>query len=244
MLPLSPPGVARTVSPMVERGTRQHRVARTPTAGASRTATPGAAAPSGSSPAAGDSRVARGGVTRLALLEAVVTLVVDGGTHPSAAEVARQAGVSSRTVHYHFAGIHGLLVAAAAHQAARHRHLLTDVPPVGPAATRITALCRQRRAYYEALTPVLLAALARSPGGPGLDVLLDEDRAAQRGQLARTLAPELGARNPALPDLLDALVFATGWDAWRYLRLTTARSAAGAERVMALTAYRLVFPAG
>ena len=82
-------------------------------------------------------------------------------------------------------------------------------------------------------------ALARARGEAGLDVLLGDDRAALREQLARTLAPELASRKEGAPELLDALELATGWDAWRALR-GAARTAPSAERVMALTATSLL----
>jgi hypothetical protein len=83
-------------------------------------------------------------------------------------------------------------------------------------------------------------ALVRARGEPALHVLLADDRAALRAQLARTLAPELSARRTGQAELLDALAHATGWDAWQSLRDDGDRTAPSAERVMALTATSLL----
>ena len=92
-------------------------------------------------------------------------------------------------------------------------------PATRPSELRITALCRQRRFYFEEVTPIRRLALSRSthrrdsgdarwtPTGPFFG-----------DQLAHTLAPELGMRGDHGPDLLDALEHATGWDAWNGLR--------------------------
>ncbi len=187
-----------------------------------------------------DARLAKGARTRIALLEALVALIDERNSHPTIPDVADRAGVSVRIVYHHFGGIRELLVAAVGLQADRHRDLLFTIPPRGSTHLRITALCRQRRLYFEQVTPVFLVALARARGEAGLDVLLGDDRAALREQLARTLAPELASRKEGAPELLDALELATGWDAWRALRGAGARTAPSAERVMALTATSLL----
>jgi AcrR family transcriptional regulator len=184
--------------------------------------------------------MARGDRTRQVVLDALLELVDRGATHLTVRDVASRAGVSPRTVHNHFAGVEEMLAAAAAVQAARHRHLLCEIPPRGPCVVRITALCRQRRTYFETMSPVLLAALARPPDGPALGAVLDADRVRQCRQLADTLAPELRRNGAVVTTVLDALGFSTGWDAWRSLRYTNRFSAPGAERIMALMTYRIV----
>jgi AcrR family transcriptional regulator len=174
------------------------------------------------------------------VLEALVALIDERSPHPTIPDVAARAGLSVRTVYHHFGGIRELLVAAVALQSDRHRDLLFLIPPRGSADLRITALCRQRRLYFEEVSPVYRMALVRARGEPALHVLLADDRAALRAQLARTLAPELSARRTGQAELLDALAHATGWDAWQSLRDDGDRTAPSAERVMALTATSLL----
>jgi AcrR family transcriptional regulator len=148
--------------------------------------------------------------------------------------------VSVRIVYHHFGGIQELLVAAVALQSDRYRPQLFTIPPRGSTDIRITALCRQRRMFFERVSPVYLMALTRARGEEELHVLLADDRAVLRAQLARTLAPELSARPSGASELLDALAHATGWDMWRSLRDAGERTAPSAERVMALTATSLL----
>ena len=187
-----------------------------------------------------DGRLAQGARTRAALVEALLTLVDEGGVHPTIPDVAARADVSVRTVYHHFGGIQELLVAAMELQADRYRALLFAIPPKGSTELRITALCRQRRFYFEQVTPVFLMALTRARAESGLEVLLGDDRSVLRAQLAVTLAPELAARELGGAELLAALAHATGWEAWRALRGAGARTAPSAERVMALTATSLL----
>ncbi len=187
-----------------------------------------------------DGRVARGQQSRDLLVEALVTLVEEGATAPTAQGVADRAGVSVRLVFHHFRGVQGLLVAAVALQSERHRDILFAVPPRGPPSLRIGALCRQRRLYFEELMPLFRLASARTGTGPALQDLLADDRARLRRQLVGTLAPEVAGRGAEADDLLDALERATGWEAWRALRDVRAKSSAAAERAMAFTALRLL----
>jgi AcrR family transcriptional regulator len=184
--------------------------------------------------------VARGQETRQLLVEALVALVDAGATAPSTDQVAHRAGVSVRLVFHHFQGTDGLVVAAVALQSARHRHILFGVPPKGPAELRIRALCRQRRIYFEKLTPVYRVARARPRAEAGLHQVLADDRARLRSQLADTFAPEVALRGAEADDLLDALEQATGWEAWRARRDGRGQTAAAGERAMAFAAGRLL----
>lgn len=188
--------------------------------------------------------MARGQQTRRLLAEALVGLVDSGTAAPTTRQVATRAGVSVRVVFHHFHGTEGLVVAALSLQSERHRGVLFAIPPRGPPDLRIRALCRQRRLYFEELTPLYRLARARVHArgdvGTGLAELLAEDRARLRRQLTRTLAPEVEARGVHSGELLDALVQATGWDAWRALRDVRLLSPAAAERAMAFTAERLL----
>ena len=182
-----------------------------------------------------DARRARGDHTRRALLDALIDLLDEGTDHPTVPEVAVRAGVSVRIVYHHYGSVQRLLEATVAHQSARHRHLLFPIPPRGQADIRIRALCRQRRMFFEAVTPVLRLADRRSPGTAGAGGLPVADRALLRDQLARTLAPELSARGGGADDVLDALEHATSWETWRGLRDVGGHTAPSAERVMVRT---------
>jgi len=212
---------------------------------------PGDGSPTGTRPTSGrgrrdpvgadhDARLAKGAHTRQVVLTALVALIDERSPHPTIPDVAARAGVSVRIVYHHFGGIQELLVAAVARESDRHRHLMFAIPPRGSADLRITALCRQRRMYFEQVSPVYQMALARARDQVALRDLLADDRAVLRAQLASTLAPELAARPSGSTELLDALAHATGWDMWRSLRDAGDRTAPSAERVMVLTAASLL----
>jgi AcrR family transcriptional regulator len=187
-----------------------------------------------------DQRVAKGEQTRLIVLQAFVELVDETGVAPTTLEVATRAGVSVRSIYRHFGDARGLVLAAVGFRAERHRPLVFDIPPKGPPALRIRALCRQRRLYFEEMASIYRVAHARPHGEEGLLEILAVDRAILRRQLARTLAPELRSRGEEAPELLDALEQATGWEAWRALRDTRGHTAPSAERAMAYTATRIL----
>lgn len=187
-----------------------------------------------------DARLAKGDHTRRLLLDAVVALLGERRTEPTMSDVAARAHVSVRIAHYHFGGIGDLLVAAVAFQSDRHRGLLFAIPPRGPSDIRISALCRQRRLYFEEITPALTAAQAKVDRRLGFLDLLAGDRTLLRDQLACTLGPELHRRGIRAPETLAALEHATGWDTWRALRHVSGHSLTSAERVMAMTATGLL----
>ena len=187
-----------------------------------------------------DARLAKGDHTRQVVLDAVVALLGERRTEPTMTDVAARAQVSVRIVYYHFGGIADLLMATLVYQSDRHRDLLFAIPPRGPSDIRITALCRQRRLYFEEITPVLTATLSKIDHRLGFRDLLADDRTRLRDQLACTLAPELHSRGIRAPETLDALEHATGWDTWRILRHVSGHSVTSAERVMAMTAAGLL----
>ena len=183
-----------------------------------------------------DARLAKGDHTRRVVLDAVVALLGERRTEPTMTDVAARAQVSVRIVYYHFGGIADLLMATVIFQSDRHRGLLFTIPPRGPSGIRISALCRQRRLYFEEITPVLTAALTKVDHRLGYRDLLADDRTRLRDQLASTLGPELRAHGIRALETLDALEHATGWDTWRALRHVSGHSMTSAERVMAMTA--------
>lgn len=187
-----------------------------------------------------DRRVVKGERTRSILIEAVLALLDEEASPPTSAQSAERAGVSVRLVFHHFHRVDGLLVRAATVQAERHRDILFVIPAHGPPLLRIRALCRQRRLYYERMTPVYRVAHARAHAAQGLQELLADDRAVLRMQLATTLAPEIEAGGDEAVDLLDLLEQVTGWESWWSLRDTRRHTAPSAERAMIIAVRRLI----
>jgi AcrR family transcriptional regulator len=187
-----------------------------------------------------DQRVARGIRTRSSIIEAMIDLIVEGHVEPTSRQVAHRAGVSVRLVFHHFGDLDQLFTSAAAHQASRSLSLIAILPPHGPVETRIRLICRQRRQLFEANAPLLRASYARSPGSTALTDSLADHRSILRRQLDVTLAPEINARGPKAPVVLDALDVAAGWHTWSALRFDAGHSAASAEQVMVFSVTRLL----
>jgi TetR/AcrR family transcriptional regulator, regulator of autoinduction and epiphytic fitness len=179
-----------------------------------------------------DRRRERGERTRTNILQAATDLVDAGNLRPTAWQVARRAGVSTRLVFHYFGRLEELIGLAAEIQAARHGSLIAAVPPHGPVAARVAALCRQRRDLYEALGPAMRAAVAREVATPGWTETLSRHRVMLREQLEVTLAPEIGGQRGDSCLLLDVLEYTTSWRYWRGLRSDGGYSAPAAERAM------------
>lgn len=179
-----------------------------------------------------DGRVARGARTRYSIVEATIDLIESGNPRPTSRQVAAAAGVSVRLVFHHFDDVEMLYLDAVELQSSRTRSLIGIIPPHGPVGLRVAAICHQRRQLFEAIAPVLTAALART--GNRYDLLADR-RALLRHQLVVGLRPEILSRGPSAPVLLESLDVAAGWQSWTSLRVEARRSADEAEQVMAYT---------
>jgi AcrR family transcriptional regulator len=187
-----------------------------------------------------DRRTARGSRTRASIIAAVVELIGAGDPSPNSRRIARQAGVSVRLVFHHFGDLDALFARAAEDQVVRYRSLITIIPPRGPVETRIRIICRQRRRLFEAIGPVLRASSARSPAATAQSDVLADQRIMLRRQIAVTLGPEIDARGPLAPVVLDTIDVAAGWQNWNALRLDGGHTASSAEQVMAFTVSRLL----
>jgi AcrR family transcriptional regulator len=174
------------------------------------------------------------------LVEALIDLVDEGATAPTIPQIADRAGVSARLVFHRFDGRDELMLASVALQSERHRTILFAIPARGPADLRVQALCRQRRLYFEEITPIYRVATTLASTADDLRQLLADDRELLSRQLAATLGPEVRARGTQSVELVDALERATGWDAWRALRDSQGTSAAAAERAMVFTTVHLL----
>lgn len=187
-----------------------------------------------------DGRSVRAWNTRWKLIEALVDLVDEGVTAPTIPQIADRAGVSVRLIFHRFNGKDDLVLASVALQSERHRAILFAIPAKGPAELRVQALCRQRRLYFEEITPIHRVANVLASTPDVLGQLLADDRDLLRDQLAVTLGPEVLARGTQSEEFVGALERTTGWDAWRALRDSQSTSAAAAERAMVFTTLQLL----
>jgi AcrR family transcriptional regulator len=145
-----------------------------------------------SSESSTDGRRLRREANREAVVDALVSLYADGHYQPSAAQVAERSGLSPRSVFRYFDDTDDLTRAAVAQHLERARPLLpVDIAVDAPLAAKVTELARRRVGLWEAVGASARVARMRAPLNPTLATELQRNRAAQRAQIERLLAPEL-----------------------------------------------------
>jgi TetR/AcrR family transcriptional regulator, regulator of autoinduction and epiphytic fitness len=186
---------------------------------------------------ASDGRVVRGERNREAIVDALLSLYDDGNVRPGVVEVAERAGVSTRSVHNHFADMEALRAEVAERQWARYEHLTVPPPNDQSLEDRIEVLVERRSVFYEAITPVRRAALLAVHTSPTITRRLGRLSRLLRNQLAELFAGELYNADESV---LDAIDLCTSWDAWERLRTQQRLSVRAARRVVATTIHLLL----
>ena len=191
-----------------------------------------------------DGRTARRDRNREAVLDAVLELFREDAMTPSPAEVAARSGVSTRSVQRYFEDMDTLVRAALA------RHLekvgpLYVIPDlgVGPRDERIERMIIGRLRLYEAVAPMVRAAMVRIRSNPLIAERLATARVQLRAQIAAMFAPELDALAPDVGcEVLDALDAVFAFDALELLRAGLGRSEAEAAQVLGRAVRALLRP--
>lgn len=185
-----------------------------------------------------DSLAFRDERARDAIVDAMLGLYHRGVPDPTALEIADQAGVSLRSVYYHFADLESLAIEAVGRQRAQIEPLLIAPITTGTLEDRITETVERRCELYEVVTPVRRAALLIRHRSPTIDENLAFLAKLLREQLATTFAPELAAvadERGSRCALVDALDLATSWEAWERLRTSQALTRDRARTVVHLS---------
>lgn len=183
-----------------------------------------------------DSLAFRDERARDAIVDAMLGLYHRGVADPTALEIADQAGVSLRSVYYHFSDLESLAIEAVGRQRAQIEPLLITPITTGTLDHRITETVERRCELYEVVTPVRRAALLLRHRSPIIDENLAFLARVLREQLATTFAPELAATDERHRGALhDALDVATSWEAWERLRTSQALTRDRARAVVNLS---------
>jgi TetR/AcrR family transcriptional regulator, regulator of autoinduction and epiphytic fitness len=178
-----------------------------------------------------DGRAARAQRTRHRVVDALLDLVDEGDLRPPAADVAKRAGVSLRSVYQHFDDLETLFRVAGERHRQRFAHLepLPELPEeLGP---RVAAYVAHRTRWMEAVSPMARAAALQAPFSPGIAERQSASRARHSEALAAAFAPELSRAEDA-ERLLHALEVAASWSAWEHLRTGIGLPADEAARVV------------
>jgi TetR/AcrR family transcriptional regulator, regulator of autoinduction and epiphytic fitness len=178
-----------------------------------------------------DGRSARALRTRNRVVDALLDLIDEGDLRPPAADVARRAGVSLRSVYQHFDDLETLFRVAGERHRQRFAHLepLPDLPE--ELSSRVAAYVAHRVIWMEAVSPMARAAALQAPFSPGIAARQAAGRARHLETLGVAFAPELD-RAEDRDGLLHGLEVAASWTAWEHLRTGTGLSAEEAARVV------------
>lgn len=183
-----------------------------------------------------DGRRARRHRSRDLAVDALLDLLYEGVSRPTAHQVAERSGVSLRSIFRIFEDVQSLHVAAVARHLERVGHLFVDVDGTGTLKQRTDQIVATTTRVYEAVAPVRRAALRVATESEPIQAQMDRARAWLCRELARAFGPELAGDDA---DLAAAVELALSFEAWDQLRhgqgLSKARTAAVRRRsVLAL----------
>lgn len=195
-----------------------------------------------------DGRQSRTVRSRRAICDACLDLVQEGVLQPSADEIAARAGLSRRSIFYHFSDLTALYDAVVEAGMQRCAPLLVEIPRDLPPGARVARLAEACARFYEATTPFRRSMAAGALVGPVKGEAMRVGRALmreQRDRVAAIFAPELAALAPAdRAELVEALDAAVAPGAWEHLRASRGLSPARARAVMARSLRALLRDAG
>ena len=187
-----------------------------------------------------DGRATRAERTRIAVVDALLSLNEQGNLRPTAREIAAEAGVSLRSIYVHFDDVEALFIAAAIRHLEHLQSLSRPLVTEGSLEPRTDTLLAHRRTIYEAGAGVRRAALLQEPFSPALRRALEVGRASGRAEVDQVFATEISAAGEHGHGLRQALALVTGATTWDVLRRYQGMSAAEAEAQMRTMVFALL----
>jgi len=195
-----------------------------------------------------DGRQSRTLRSRRAICDACLDLVQEGVLQPSADQVADRAGLSRRSIFYHFSDLAALYDAVVEAGMQRCAPLLEAIPPSAPVGVRVAKLAEVSARFFEATTPFRRSMAAGALVGPMKGEAMRVARELlrrQRDDIAALFAGELAAlAAPERAELVEALAAAVSPGAWEHLRASRGLSLARARGVMQRSLAALLRDAG
>lgn len=188
----------------------------------------------------GETPQVRGARTRRRIAEAVISLMEEQGSPPTAKEIAARAGVSVRLVFHHFDDMDALYKMVITVQIERHWLAATPPPPELPLDKRIDRTVAQRAKLFDTIGPVRRKGMALMYRYPDIAAGLASTDRTLHEWTSVTFAPELGVARGERRDLQAALDAALSFETWDRLRSREGLSVAAARRVVARTVRALL----
>lgn len=169
-----------------------------------------------------DGRRARRHRSRDLVVDALLDLLNEGVSRPTAQQVAERSGVSLRSIFRIFDDVQTLHTAASERQMSRARHLFVDIPDTGTLAERVGATVATTTRLYEGVAPIRRAAMRAAPESNPLQLQLQRARGWLRTEIDRVFVDELS--RIADPDVAAALEAVLSFETWDQLRTAQGRS--------------------
>jgi AcrR family transcriptional regulator len=171
--------------------------------------------------------------TRLTLIDAFIALLDEGDLSPSMPAIARRAGVSLRTLFYHFRDTESLYESVIRHQEPLVLRLIVSLDKSATLRSRVRELVTQRCEVYRLIAPLRRAVQSNTQVRTSAAI-----RAARRRLeylLARHVNETFAGELCAIPDRFGAserIAAATSFEMWDYLSRVQRLSASRVERHM------------
>lgn len=182
--------------------------------------------------ATSDGRTLRARRTRSAIVDANLSLMLEGVLRPTAAQNAERAGVSVRALWSHFQDLESLFAATGEKTLEVQYSHYEVIPAHQPLEVRIDTFCRQRAAMLESIAGASRAAQTRLPFSSQLRQNRARHNARLRTDIGQTFAPEVAVAGHGADELVNALLVACTWPAWGGSRDDLGLSVDEATRVM------------
>lgn len=168
-----------------------------------------------------DGRVLRAARTRERIINATIELIRGDEATPRVIDIARTAGVSTRSIFQHFDDTEALFAAVAQQVVEQLLPLAKPIDASLPWEERLDALMQTRIQINEALLPFRRAVAVHQPRSPKLAAGVTAGRLFARERTESAFAPEL----MRLPEnerkqTVDAVLAASDWQMWFSLRTT------------------------
>ncbi|MEZ5298868.1 MAG: TetR/AcrR family transcriptional regulator [Ilumatobacteraceae bacterium] len=166
-----------------------------------------------------DGRRRRRELGRIAVVDAVIDLILDGGGPPTAEQIADRADVSVASVYRYFESLDELRRVGVQRYFERIDHLIA-IPDigVGPLPDRIDALVGARLDFYRSTEPINRMSRHQAPDVAEMRTTLQRVRATLADQIAQHFAPELADLTPtAKRDRVAVIAALTSFEAWDLL---------------------------
>jgi TetR/AcrR family transcriptional regulator of autoinduction and epiphytic fitness len=164
-------------------------------------------------------RTARAEKTRVAIADALLSLIDEGDLQPTATRIAERAGISLRLIYHHFGDLEALFQEASQREAVRLMARVKPVPLDLPFPERLDAFVEQRCSLLEWMTPVCRAAALHVHTSPTLQAAGLRGVKGFDGSFKQTFSAEIALlSDETRAPVVLAMCTLTGWSGWYAMR--------------------------